>query len=50
MQSNSAALTPEMLSAMSGITAGTRIMIDNITATGPDKLKRPLDPIIMTAQ
>ena len=50
LQSSSASLTSEMMSTMSTITAGTRIMIDNITATGPDKLKRPLPPISFTAQ
>ncbi len=50
LNSSSASLTPEMMSTMAGITAGTRIMIDNITATGPDKLKRSLPPISFTAQ
>jgi len=50
LSSSTENLTPEMMSAMAGITAGTRIMIDNITATGPDKMKRSLNPISFTAQ
>ena len=50
MQSNGPNMTPEMQSAMGGINAGTRIMFDNIVTTGPDGLKRTLDPITFTAQ
>ena len=50
MQSNGHNMTPEMQSDMGVINAGTRIMFDNIVTTGPDGLKRTLDPITFTAQ
>ncbi len=49
-ESNSNAFTPEMQSAMMGIVPGTRITFDFVFATGPDGMKRSLDPIIFTAE
>jgi gliding motility-associated protein GldM len=43
------AFTPEMQSAMSSITAGTRIYFDEIVVTGPDGTKASCDPITFTA-
>ena len=50
LKANGPSLTPEMMSAMSSITAGTRIMFDNLVETGPDGMKRSLDPVTFTAQ
>lgn len=49
-ESNSNAFTPQMQSAMNGITSGSRVTFDNIFATGPDALKRQLDPITFTVE
>jgi len=49
-ESNSNAFTPEMQAAMNGITPGSRVTFDFVFATGPDGLKRSLDPIIFTAE
>lgn len=43
-------LSPQMVSAMQGITAGARVIFDNIIATGPDGIQRTLDPMVFTAQ
>jgi hypothetical protein len=43
-------LTAPMKAALSGATAGTKVYFDEIFATGPDGIKRPLDPIIFTVQ
>jgi len=48
-ESNSNEFTPEMKGAMNGIVPGTRVTFDFVFATGPDGLKRSLDPIIFTA-
>ena len=37
------ALNSEMLAGLAGITPGTRIIFDYITATGPDGVKKQLD-------
>ncbi len=50
LQANSGNLTPEMIAAINGITPSTRVMFDNIVATGPDGVKKSLDPITFTAQ
>jgi len=42
-------LTAQMKTAMQGITPGTRIWFDDITAVGPDGSTRGLLPIILTA-
>lgn len=39
------ALTPAMSAAMQGVVSGSRIIFDDVFATGPDGVKRPLDPI-----
>jgi gliding motility-associated protein GldM len=44
-EANSNAFTPQMQSAMNAITSGSRVFFDNIFATGPDGMKRQLDPI-----
>lgn len=49
-ESNSNTFTPEMTAAMNGLVPGSRITFDFVFATGPDGLKRSLDPIIFTAQ
>ena len=49
-ESNTNTLTAQMKSAMSSIIPGTRVMFDNVFATGPDGMRRPLDPITFTAQ
>jgi len=49
-ESNSNAFTPQMQSAMNGITSGSRVTFDNIFATGPDGMKRQLDPITFTVE
>lgn len=42
--------TPAMTAAMAGVIPGTRLIFDDIFATGPDGVKRPLDPIIFNVQ
>jgi len=49
-ESNSNAFTPEMVSAINGIIPGSRVTFDFVFATGPDGLKRSLDPIIFTVE
>ncbi len=43
-------LNAQMKAALNGATPGTRVIFDEIFATGPDGLKRPLDPMIFTVQ
>ncbi len=43
-------LTAPMKAALSSMGSGTRIFFDEIFATGPDGIKRPLDPLIFTIQ
>jgi gliding motility-associated protein GldM len=43
-------LSPQMVSAMQNISAGARVIFDNIIATGPDGVQRTLDPMVFTAQ
>lgn len=49
-ESTNNAFTPAMTSAMQGAISGTRIIFDDIIATGPDGVKRPLDPITFNIQ
>jgi hypothetical protein len=49
-ESNSNAFTPAMTAGMQGITSGSRVTIDNVFATGPDGMKRQLDPITFTVE
>jgi len=49
-EANTNTLTAPMKAAMSSIIPGTRVMFDNVFATGPDGMRRPLDPITFTAQ
>ena len=49
-ESNSNAFTPEMTAAMNGIIPGSRVVFDFVFATGPDGVKRSLDPIIFTVE
>jgi hypothetical protein len=49
-ESSTATLTPAMKSAISGTKPGDRVMFDNVFATGPDGVRKPLDPITFTVQ
>ncbi len=49
-EANSNAFTPAMQAAMNGIVSGSRVFIDNVFATGPDGMKRQLDPIAFTVE
>ena len=49
-ESNSNVFTPEMQAAMNRVVSGTRVTFDFVFATGPDGLKRSLDPIIFTVE
>lgn len=49
-ESSNQMLTAPMKAALAGVTAGTKVYFDEIFATGPDGMKRPLDPIIFTVQ
>lgn len=49
-ESTNNAFTPAMTSAMQSIIPGTRIIFDDVFATGPDGVKRPLDPITFNIQ
>ncbi len=49
-ESNSNQFTPEMQNAINGLVPGSRVMFDYVFATGPDGMKRSLDPIIFTAE
>lgn len=50
LESNNNSLTPAMIAAMGGIVSGTRVTFDYVNATGPDGMKRQLDPITFTVQ
>jgi gliding motility-associated protein GldM len=50
METSNNMLTAPMKAALAGCTAGTKVYFDEIFATGPDGIKRPLDPIIFTIQ
>ena len=49
-ETNTNTLTAPMKAALGGIVPGTRVMFDNVFATGPDGMRRPLDPITFTVQ
>ena len=49
-ESNSNSFTPAMSAAMQSISSGSRVFFDNIFATGPDGMKRQLDPIAFTVE
>ncbi len=49
-EANNNAFTSAMQTAMNGITSGSRVTFDNIFATGPDGMKRQLDPITFTVE
>lgn len=49
-ESTSNVFTPAMVSGMNAIVPGTRIIFDDVIATGPDGVKRPLDPITFNIQ
>jgi gliding motility-associated protein GldM len=42
-------LSGQMSSALQGITPGSRVIFDNIIATGPDGMQRQLDPVSLLA-
>jgi len=50
LESNSNMFTPDMVNAMNGIISGSRVIFDFVQATGPDGLKRQLDPVIFMVQ
>ena len=50
LESSNNLLTPAMKAALSGCTPGTKVYFDEIFATGPDGIKRPIDPIIFNVQ
>lgn len=49
-EANSNVFTPSMQAAMNGITSGSRVTFDFVFATGPDGMKRQLDPITFTVE
>jgi len=49
-ESSNNAFTPAMTAAMNGIVPGSHVFIDNVFATGPDGMKRQLDPIAFAIQ
>ncbi len=49
-ESNNNQLTPAMMAAMNGVVSGSRVTFDYVNATGPDGMKRQLDPITFTVQ
>lgn len=49
-ESNSNQFTPEMQAAINGLVPGSKVQFDFVFATGPDGMKRSLDPIIFTAE
>lgn len=49
-ESNTNVLNAAMKAALGGVVPGTRVVFDDIFATGPDGLRRPLDPMIFTVQ
>jgi gliding motility-associated protein GldM len=50
LESNNNAFTPAMQSAMSSVTPGSRVVFDNVFVTGPDGMKRQIDPILFTIE
>lgn len=50
MKSSSAAITPEMLSAMSGLNPKDKVIFDDIIATGPDGTNRRLNSVVLGIQ
>jgi gliding motility-associated protein GldM len=50
LQASGNTLTTAMQAAMANITGGTRVIFDNIIATGPDGMKRQLDGISLLAE
>ena len=49
LQSTSNTFSPQMRTAIAGVTPGSRVIFDNIVAVGPDGTPRQLDGIIFTA-
>lgn len=49
-EANSNVFTPAMAAAMSSVVSGSRVTFDYVNATGPDGVKRQLDPITFTVQ
>lgn len=48
-ETSSNVLTSQMQAAINSITPGTKLSFENIFATGPDGIRRSLDPILFTA-
>jgi hypothetical protein len=49
VQGNGNSLEGSAKSAINTVSAGTRVIFDNIIAVGPDGSQRGLDPIVLTA-
>lgn len=49
-QANSATFTQQMSNAVQGLTPGSRLIISNIVAVGPDGAQRMLDPMVFSAK
>lgn len=50
LQSNSAAITPEMLGAMNGLGPKDKVIFDDIIASGPDGTNRKLNSVVISIQ
>jgi gliding motility-associated protein GldM len=50
LDATSNSLTPDMIKAINGITAGSRVYFDLVDGIGVDGMKRQLDPIIFTVE
>lgn len=50
LQSNSAAITPEMLGAMNGLGPKDKVIFDDIVASGPDGSNRKLNSVVISVQ
>ncbi len=50
LQSNSAAITPEMLGAMNGLGPKDKVIFDDIVASGPDGSNRKLNSVVISIQ
>jgi hypothetical protein len=49
VQGNGNSIEGSAKSAINTVSAGTRVIFDNIIAVGPDGSQRGLDPIVLTA-
>jgi len=49
-ESTSGALSPQMISAMQSLIAGSKVYFDDVSGVGVDGMKRQLDPIIFSIE